>query len=89
MKDYCKDMQSSNWRGLGWIPQPSKPTISNQTDKIRWHGGAKYVILYGHLNRMIILNFNTSLNPQKYWYITECMKYFIGIYTTYNAINAV
>ena len=53
------------------------------------HGGAKYVILYGPLNRMILLNFNASLNPQKHCYFTECMKYFIGIFTTYTAINAV
>ena len=38
------------------------------------HGGANYVILYGPLNRMILLNFNASLNP---------------IFTTYTAINAV
>ena len=56
------------------------------------HGGAKYVILYGPLNRMILLDFNASLNPQfKHCYFTEWMKYFIGIFTTwaYTAINAV
>ena len=39
------------------------------------HGGAKYVILYGPLNRMILLDFIASLNPQfKHCYFTEWMK---------------
>ena len=52
------------------------------------HGGAKYVILHEPLNRMILLdNVNASLNPQKHCYFTECMKYFIGIFTTYTALT--